>query len=207
MENTGVRFLFIGIVCVSLAYAYGRQKCGDLEVSVNRYAPLTDRFCKPWITMATELYKPRWCVCKEGYIRNAWGECIEESRCLKCMHIRNVDYNECSSACPIVCGKRPPTVCTDQCVVGCACAPGFVLDPWQKKNCIPVAWCPPTCQRYSVFRTCTSTCPQTCDQPQRRHCETRCHDGECVCLPGFYKKTVRGEDKCVPWRRCSERAE
>ncbi|KAL1467608.1 hypothetical protein MTO96_026002 [Rhipicephalus appendiculatus] len=75
MKNNGVRFLVIGVVSVSLAYAYNRQKCGDLEVSVNRYAPVTDRFCKPRITMATELYKLRclWSTSANGLHRPMRG--------------------------------------------------------------------------------------------------------------------------------------
>uniref|UniRef100_A0A224YPK7 TIL domain containing protein n=1 Tax=Rhipicephalus zambeziensis TaxID=60191 RepID=A0A224YPK7_9ACAR len=203
MRNSGVVLLFLGALCICLVYTSARHKCYDTEVQV--WYPMRDRFCKPWITFQTEMYKGRYCLCKQGYVRNAWGHCIKESECNKCIYVRNADYNQCSSSCPLVCGQRPPSVCTLQCAIGCACAPGFVLDPWYKKYCVPASTCPPSCPRNSVFQTCTTTCPQTCENPYWQNCKIQCHRGECTCLPGYVKKLVRGEEKCVSWNRCSLR--
>ncbi|KAL1467613.1 hypothetical protein MTO96_026006 [Rhipicephalus appendiculatus] len=116
------------------------------------------RFCKPWLTLGTELFMYRWCLCKEGYVRNAWGDCISIRECMSCANERHADFNACSTACPLVCGKPEPQSCTRQCEAGCACAPGYILDPWGKMPCIPAATCPPKCPRYSSFQLCTSNC-------------------------------------------------
>ncbi|XP_050048134.1 serine protease inhibitor swm-1-like [Dermacentor andersoni] len=207
MQKTGLRLLVIVVVSLGLELANGQNKCSYLEVPVRGYAPQRDRFCKPWLTLHAKLYERRWCLCKPGYIRNAWEECIEERQCGSCWYRDNMDFNQCSSACPVVCGKRVPTVCTDQCVIGCTCPPGFVLDPLRQKTCVPVRGCLPRCPRNSRFQICASTCAPTCLDPRPSGCEIRCHEGECVCLPGFYKTFSDGKEMCVRWNQCTARAE
>ncbi|XP_070382988.1 tenascin-X-like isoform X2 [Dermacentor albipictus] len=194
--------LIMVLATVDAQHVEYRFQCNSDEVLLRSYVPRLDRFCKPWLALATELYKHRWCLCKEGYVRNAWGDCISHRECNSCASERHSDFNGCSSACPLVCGKPEPQICTRQCVVGCACAPGYVLDPWGKRPCVTVAGCPPKCPRYSSFQLCKSNCAPTCNGPRQDICAMTCNNGECVCWPGFYKVFRKGEKHCVPPNQC-----
>ncbi|KAH8032230.1 hypothetical protein HPB51_024007 [Rhipicephalus microplus] len=77
--------------------------------------PRQDTFCKPELTIAAELHQLRKCVCKPGYVRNAWGHCVPVQDCAKCKKWPNADYNECEGTCPLTCGKPVPSFCTKIC--------------------------------------------------------------------------------------------
>uniref|UniRef100_A0A131YPA9 TIL domain containing protein n=1 Tax=Rhipicephalus appendiculatus TaxID=34631 RepID=A0A131YPA9_RHIAP len=183
-------------------YVEYRLQCDSNEMRVWSYLPRLDRFCKPWLTLGTELFMYRWCLCKKGYVRNAWGDCISIRECMSCANERHADFNACSTACPLVCGKPEPQSCARQCEVGCACTPGYILDPWGKMPCIPAATCPPKCPRYSSFQLCTSNCEPKCDGPTQNICVMTCDNGACVCWPGFYTVFSNGKKHCVPPNQC-----
>lgn len=48
-------------------------------------------------------------------------------------------YNRCGTACPPTC-DNPNPICTKQCVAGCFCIDGYVLDAID--SCIPLNKCP-----------------------------------------------------------------
>ena len=48
----------------------------------------------------------------------------------------NEEFKTCGTACPQKCGDFGPSICTKQCVVGCFCKDGYILDE-QDGNCIP----------------------------------------------------------------------
>uniref|UniRef100_A0A2R5LMA0 Putative chymotrypsin-elastase inhibitor ixodidin n=1 Tax=Ornithodoros turicata TaxID=34597 RepID=A0A2R5LMA0_9ACAR len=50
-------------------------------------------------------------------------------------------YSNCGTACPEVCRQPPPRFCTQQCVRGCFCRPGLILDQ-SRRRCIPRHICP-----------------------------------------------------------------
>ncbi|KEY64014.1 hypothetical protein S7711_07378 [Stachybotrys chartarum IBT 7711] len=52
---------------------------------------------------------------------------------------RNQVYTECGSACPPTCSQQGPQACTLQCVIGCQCAQGFVLNA--AGNCVSPTLC------------------------------------------------------------------
>nr|DAA34675.1 TPA_inf: hypothetical secreted protein 204 [Amblyomma variegatum] len=205
MNCLRIGLLFMAIFLAEAQRTATRNQCSYIERRSTW--PRYDQFCKPNLTPRWELYKPRLCLCKQGYIRNSWGHCIKRQECNSCRHVRKKDFKQCSSACPLVCGKRVPQVCTEQCVVGCACPPGYVIHPSNQKSCVPVSHCPPRCPRHSTFQLCSSTCAPSCDSPRPKRCEIRCHEGECVCHPWFATALVKGDQKCVPRNRCPTRGE
>ncbi|KAH7324850.1 hypothetical protein B0I35DRAFT_425079 [Stachybotrys elegans] len=51
----------------------------------------------------------------------------------------NEVYTECGTACPMTCSDPTPQVCTLQCVVGCQCAEGYILN--KLRVCVTSAEC------------------------------------------------------------------
>ena len=49
-------------------------------------------------------------------------------------------FTTCGTACPPTCNNPGPLICTLQCVVGCQCPPGTVLDEKNKK-CVKPEQC------------------------------------------------------------------
>ncbi|KAJ1132150.1 hypothetical protein NDU88_010477 [Pleurodeles waltl] len=64
------------------------------------------------------------CYCKQGYALSG-TKCIPQKEC-RCKE--NEKYSECNTACPLTCEnyRKPPKVCIQMCVKGCACAGGYV---------------------------------------------------------------------------------
>ena len=50
-------------------------------------------------------------------------------------------YIKCGTACPPTCSKPEPVKCTRQCVPGCQCPRGTVLDE-DNKRCVRPQFCP-----------------------------------------------------------------
>ncbi|XP_012528607.2 chymotrypsin inhibitor [Monomorium pharaonis] len=51
----------------------------------------------------------------------------------------NQEYTTCGSACPPSCNSPPNQACTLQCVVGCQCKDGFLLN--SSGQCVPPSAC------------------------------------------------------------------
>lgn len=52
---------------------------------------------------------------------------------------KNQQFTECGSACPPKCNDDPLRPCTLQCVVGCQCKPGYLLN--SNYECVTPAEC------------------------------------------------------------------
>ena len=74
------------------------------------------------------------------------GNCISENQCPTNQPIcdDNEEYKLCGTGCPAKCGDStqiPLPPCIDQCVDGCFCKAGYILDR-KDGNCIPENECP-----------------------------------------------------------------
>ena len=136
------------------------------------------------------------CFCSEGTVLNG-GSCIPLDECPltpeQCPE--GQEYKECGSACPATCDP-PHVVCSPECVAGCFCVEGTVLNGG---SCIPLDECPPTseqCPEGQEYKECGSACPATCDPPHVV-CSPECVAG-CFCPEG----TVLNDQKCVSPEEC-----
>uniref|UniRef100_L7LTC0 Putative bitil peptide n=1 Tax=Rhipicephalus pulchellus TaxID=72859 RepID=L7LTC0_RHIPC len=205
------RVLALVFICLIGLVTAGRHHrpriCGRNE-RPTRFVPRRERFCSPRITRPSLLRARRWCVCKRGFVRNAWGQCIRHEDCDSCKAFPHMDFNVCETDCPLTCGRPIPLFCFVHCVRGCACPPGFVIDRRTiGKGCVSAKICPPMCPEHSSYQQCVSTCEPRCDVLRPKHCIKQCHAGDCVCHKGFAKLYEGGLMRCVPTLMCPKRYE
>ncbi|XP_061391701.1 serine protease inhibitor swm-1-like [Musca vetustissima] len=74
------------------------------------------------------------CQCKPGYARNDKGDSPPTQECGE-----NQEFTTCGTACPLSCAKQSPGICTLQCVIGCQCKEGYVLN--DKGACVQTKDC------------------------------------------------------------------
>ncbi|XP_037580819.1 uncharacterized protein LOC119464071 [Dermacentor silvarum] len=176
--------------------------CGPLEDPVVG-KPQRDWYCRPLFTPAWELMQLRTCLCKRGYVRNSWGECIPRIKCIPCKFQWQRDYHTCASACPATCNKPLETSCQKPCYAGCDCPPGWVVHPNNWHMCIRHRKCPPICPAHSTYVQCVSNCSPKCGKSPPSKCVTDCNVGACVCNKGFAEFERRGVKMCVLQEMCS----
>ncbi|KAH7933918.1 hypothetical protein HPB49_019093 [Dermacentor silvarum] len=98
------------------------SECGPNEDRVKGHAR-RDRFCRPHVTPRDVLTRRRSCVCKRGYVRNSWDECVTVRQCTKCKCRPQKDWNLCASGCPPRCNQPIAQTCRTNCSPGCDCPP------------------------------------------------------------------------------------
>ncbi|KAH6923330.1 hypothetical protein HPB50_000415 [Hyalomma asiaticum] len=184
--------------------------CGPNEVASPTGVRQQDNFCKPKVTSPSELNKLKLCICKPGYLRNAWGICIRKEDCWLCRRKANMDYHPCLRSCPKTCGVLEQKDCSILCRRGCACAPGYIRvspgGPCVAPNQCPIGppAPPPQCPGpHQVYSACPSPCPITCanlNRPPTR-CPAICGDRHCVCAPGYLAVQLDPLE-CVPSHEC-----
>ncbi|XP_071510209.1 von Willebrand factor-like [Diadema antillarum] len=114
-------------------------------------------------------------------------------------------YNQCGTACPSTCDNPGPQICTRQCVAGCFCAAGTVLEQPGGQRCVPLEECPSgpdRCPPGMTFNGCGSGCgPARCGVPlnSRRFCPAVCRPG-CYCPEGLVIDW--NGDRCVTPAQC-----
>ncbi|KAL1444796.1 hypothetical protein MTO96_045396 [Rhipicephalus appendiculatus] len=185
----------------STCHDCGTPKCGPNEVPVNGIRR-RDLFCRPLYTPPLVLKEPRKCVCKTGFVRNSWGECVDRKSCERCKPRLQKDWHTCSSSCPVTANKPISLSCRKMCTPGCDCPPGWVVDPMNWKNCVRAVKYAPICPPNSRFESCVSTCEPVCGFIPPRPCFTHCHRGACVCNRGFVAFVQRGVMICVRQEKC-----
>uniref|UniRef100_A0A224YFC3 TIL domain containing protein n=1 Tax=Rhipicephalus zambeziensis TaxID=60191 RepID=A0A224YFC3_9ACAR len=176
--------------------------CNEFEVAVAK-RPRRDRFCRPVFTPTWEMRRLRHCVCKRGYVRNSWGDCIPLNMCRRCKCRLQKDWNLCATACPAACDMTISASCSKTCVPGCDCPPGWVLDQDNWKKCIKVKRCSPVCPLHSHFEPCVNRCAPKCGVSPAKDCKTTCYRGDCVCDKGFAEIVQYGRKICVRQEQCT----
>ncbi|XP_037272290.1 zonadhesin [Rhipicephalus microplus] len=197
--------LLTAFICILLCHnpqLTHSKKCGCLE-KPPKYKTCLDHFCRPHLTPHAILQKHYDCVCRLGAYRNPWGQCITLDECKSCGTFRTKSFNLCASECPMQCDQPIPN-CSSRCVARCDCAPGYVLDRGNKKECVKADCCPPRCPANSKFKLCVSSCRPMCNRPQPRICFNDCLRGGCVCNHGFAETVVGGVKTCVPQFTCGQ---
>ncbi|KAJ1132125.1 hypothetical protein NDU88_010454 [Pleurodeles waltl] len=147
------------------------------------------------------------CFCDEGYV-------FESATCKRCMPQSdckntckgNSNYTDCGTACPLTCDNydNPPLVCSKQCVPGCSCNKGFVLESAASKCCIPLSECKKACPENAQYTDCGTACPLTCDNYDNPPlvCSKECVQG-CFCKEGFVFENAVSK-RCIPQSECKK---
>lgn len=139
------------------------------------------------------------CFCKEGFVRDAEGNCVEKSTCaITCGE--NEEYSSCGSACGDLTCENPSytnMMCTDDCKRGCFCVEGYV-----RKNgkCILQSDCQMNCPANEIYTPCSANCEPDCKNPHRMNlvCPLICLEG-CICDEGLVRSN---NGKCIPAQQC-----
>ncbi|XP_062512900.1 SCO-spondin-like [Corticium candelabrum] len=151
----------------------------------------------------------RGCFCRDGLYRNSRNECVPLGQCpppppmtpspLPSVCPDGEVFTKCGTACPLRCDKigSEPYACPAICVVGCFCPDGLYRNA--RNECVPQDQCPspPKCPNGSVYDTCGTACPLTCDSPHPRICTRQCVRG-CFCPTGMLQRntTCVTPDEC-----------
>ena len=118
--------------------------------------------------------------------------------------VRGQVYTSCGSACPPTCTDLNNLICTTQCVAGCQCPAGTVLDV-TSNSCVTRDECPESACSIpgQVYNPCGSACPPTCTDLNNLICTTQCVAG-CQCPAGTVLDVT--SNSCVTRDECPESA-
>ncbi|XP_077492480.1 uncharacterized protein LOC144103698, partial [Amblyomma americanum] len=127
------------------------------------------------------------CVCKPGFRRSVFGECVADVDCRSCWRDPFSDFVSCGGCSP-VCGQLYPAPCPRTCSSGCYCLEGFVRSSKEGGHCVPATSCPPVCvQANMVFVARKSCFPVRCGGGDHEECfPYDCGRPGCECKPGYH---------------------
>ncbi|XP_063800004.1 epidermal growth factor-like protein [Pseudophryne corroboree] len=180
--------------------------------------PLT---CENWdkeIACTLQCRYPGECQCKEGYVRNSEGTCVDPKQCppKRTCTGANEEYRDCPSNCPLTCENWDKGIgCSKECRLPgkCQCKEGYVRN--SRGACVHHKECPPkkSCRDANEeYKACPSKCPPTCENwDQNIVCTKECDlPGKCQCKIGYVRNSegvcVRPK-QCPPKRSCPENEE
>ncbi|RCN48310.1 trypsin Inhibitor like cysteine rich domain protein [Ancylostoma caninum] len=110
----------------------------------------------------------------------------------------NEVFTDCGTACEPSCKNPKPEFCTEQCVVGCQCKPGFFRN--DQNAC--VAKCngggAGSCGLNEERKQCGTACEPTCANPNPV-CTRQCIIDVCQCKQGYIRDA---SNKCIPVEQC-----
>ncbi|XP_022914056.1 serine protease inhibitor swm-1-like [Onthophagus taurus] len=133
----------------------------------------------------------------------SFASAAEEEILPKCF--ANQVFSYCNTACPDYCNKGDDLeICTEQCVIGCRCAPGYVKEYIDSDNCILEKDCRRVqrCGRDKTYYQCGTACPRYCGGPTDEICTKNCVQ-ECQCKPGYIRRSKESND-CIPYSECPD---
>nr|UPQ64758.1 zonadhesin-like protein 2 [Plectrocnemia conspersa] len=134
----------------------------------------------------------RGCQCKKGYVKDVNGNCILLEQSKPC---GDNEVYKCGSVCPATCDNRNPA-CTKQCVYGCFCKEGYILN---NGVCILIEDCPSECPADEIYMECGTACPATCENYGKSiMCTFQCVSG-CFCKTGLVRDC---NGKCIKPENC-----
>ncbi|EFO87007.1 hypothetical protein CRE_19372 [Caenorhabditis remanei] len=128
------------LLCL-IAVSSATKTCGENEELVGCHNTCEPQ-CGYTPKACTEQCIMNACDCKDGFVRNSLGKCVEVFQCTKettkCPE--NEEFKGCGTACEPTCENPDPRACTKQCLVNvCQCSKGFVRHGFR---CIAKEECP-----------------------------------------------------------------
>lgn len=142
------------------------------------------------------------CFCKDGLVFHIpTGTCVKKSDC-RTTCAKNMEYQECGTACPATCKNPNATNCTVACREGCFCKKNLVQDT-ESGTCIHPKDCKPQCPDNMVYQDCGPVFPHTCfPMPYNEIYNKECVVG-CFCKDGYLLNNgtcIKVED--CPKKKC-----
>ena len=149
------------------------------------------------------------CLCQRGYVRQSdvpRSPCVRRDHCSRAntqsICGENEEYNTCGSPCSQTCNDiRYPQAntnrsCLSQCKTGCFCKSGYYRR--EDGRCVSPREC---CGSNERYRTCGSSCVETCDS-KPVPCTEKCVVG-CFCgCSEFVRMNTSLGSPCVRRSQC-----
>ncbi|XP_077288595.1 zonadhesin-like [Arctopsyche grandis] len=154
------------------------------------------------------------CVCREGFVKNAQGQCVAPEECS--LQQRALKKFKNAARCPENEVRSPCANCQKSCSVrevdakckcqsGCACADGYLRN--SKGTCVPKDKCDSPCgdDNDKIFDPFGDSCQRTCENINDKNwtCTPQSSEnGACKCVEGLVRNSA---GYCVNPKDCSQK--